>query len=191
MVKKPTRGKTAGQRAVEDRYARFVAEYLLSNNSTQAAIKAGYTRKTASTQGNRLLRDARIQKMVEDGRREVHRAAAEKLEVSSERVIQALASIGFSDVRRAISWSTVDHVRGVGKKAVTERRTEFELVDSDKLDDATAAAIAGVRMTAHGPRLDFYDKPAALVHLGKITGLFKDGGDVTVPVSFVVERVDR
>ena len=33
----------------------FVAEYLIDLNATQAAIRAGYSQRTANTQGNRLL----------------------------------------------------------------------------------------------------------------------------------------
>ena len=39
---------------------RFVAEYLVDMNATQAAIRAGYSRKTADVQGPRLLGNVRI-----------------------------------------------------------------------------------------------------------------------------------
>jgi len=39
---------------------RFVAEYLKDLNATQAAIRAGYSRKTAEVQGSRLLRNALV-----------------------------------------------------------------------------------------------------------------------------------
>ncbi len=35
--------------------ARFVEEYLIDLNATQAAIRAGYSAKTAEVQGSRLL----------------------------------------------------------------------------------------------------------------------------------------
>lgn len=190
MAKKPTKA-TAGRTGVDERYAKFVTEYLVSNNATQSAIKAGYSRKTAHVQGFKLLKVPRIAAAIEEGRRQVHQEAAKKLEVTSERVIQELARIGFSDVRRAIKWRAVDHKKTVGRKTTTERRTEFELVDSADLDDDTAAAISGVRMTAHGPRLDFYDKRAALVDLGKVTGVFADGVDVTIPVKFTIEKAGK
>ena len=43
---------------------RFVAEYLLSLNATQAAIKAGYSDKAAAQIGSRLLRKAEIRAVV-------------------------------------------------------------------------------------------------------------------------------
>jgi phage terminase small subunit len=45
---------------VKDKHARFVAEYLFDLNATQAAIRAGYSAKTAKQQGSRLLTKADI-----------------------------------------------------------------------------------------------------------------------------------
>jgi phage terminase small subunit len=42
----------------------FVQEYLKDLNATQAAIRAGYSAKTASSQGERLLRNVEVQKAV-------------------------------------------------------------------------------------------------------------------------------
>lgn len=39
----------------------FVAEYLIDLNATQAAIRAGYSKKTAYSQGQRLLKYAEVQ----------------------------------------------------------------------------------------------------------------------------------
>lgn len=39
---------------------RFVAEYLIDLNATQAAIRAGYSKHTASSQGERLLRNVEV-----------------------------------------------------------------------------------------------------------------------------------
>lgn len=39
----------------------FVDEYLVDLNATQAAIRAGYSAKTAASQGERLLRNAYLQ----------------------------------------------------------------------------------------------------------------------------------
>ena len=39
---------------------RFVEEYLVDLNATQAAIRSGYSKKTAEQQGNRLLGNAKV-----------------------------------------------------------------------------------------------------------------------------------
>ncbi len=52
---------------LNDRQRRFVAEYLVDLNATQAAIRAGYSPKTAKQQGSRLLTQADVQAAVELG----------------------------------------------------------------------------------------------------------------------------
>ena len=44
---------------------RFVREYLVDRNGTQAAIRAGYSPKTAAAQASRLLRDVKVQQAVQ------------------------------------------------------------------------------------------------------------------------------
>lgn len=43
-----------------DRRRTFVEQYLLSGNATKAAIAAGYSKRTAYSQGNRLLKNAEV-----------------------------------------------------------------------------------------------------------------------------------
>ncbi|MDU1029531.1 MAG: terminase small subunit [Clostridiales bacterium] len=45
---------------------RFITEYPKDMNATQAAIRAGYSPKTAYSQGQRLLKKAEIKKAIED-----------------------------------------------------------------------------------------------------------------------------
>lgn len=184
MTKRSAKLVEGARKAVEERYARFVAAYLIHNNATKAAIEAGYSPKSAHIQGHHLLKIPKIHQAIERGRAKINA----KLEVTSERVVAELARIGFADMRKAIAWGTQEHVRMVGRQKVTERRPHMEFVDSSDLDDDTAGAISEVSMTAHGMKLKFYDKRAALVDLGKVTGIFADGPDLTVPVSFVIER---
>jgi phage terminase small subunit len=48
---------------------RFAEEYLIDLNATQAAIRAGYSRKTAASIGERLLRNVEIQQAIVEGQR--------------------------------------------------------------------------------------------------------------------------
>jgi len=45
---------------MNDKQRRFVEEYLIDLNATQAAIRSGYSAKTAEQQGSRLLSNANI-----------------------------------------------------------------------------------------------------------------------------------
>ena len=46
---------------------RFVEEYLIDLNATQAAIRAGYSKHTANEQGSQLLAKLSIQAAVAEG----------------------------------------------------------------------------------------------------------------------------
>lgn len=47
-----------------ERQSRFVEEYLIDLNATQAAIRAGYSEKSAYSQGERLLKNAEVRKAI-------------------------------------------------------------------------------------------------------------------------------
>ncbi len=52
-------------RPLTARQARFVELYLVSLNATQAASEAGYSAKTAASQGERLLKNAEIRQALQ------------------------------------------------------------------------------------------------------------------------------
>ena len=64
--------------------ATFVREYLVDLNATQAAIRAGYSRKTAKVQGSRLLTNADVAAAVESG----IAARAARVEVKADSVLR-------------------------------------------------------------------------------------------------------
>lgn len=55
------------------RKERFCLEYAASGNATQAAISAGYSPKTARSQGQRLLTNADIKARIEELQQEIRR----------------------------------------------------------------------------------------------------------------------
>ena len=68
---------------------RFVEEYLVDNNATQAAIRAGYSARTAESQGCRLLRDVKVSEAIAKGRKKI----SEKLEITRERLIEMAEAV--------------------------------------------------------------------------------------------------
>ena len=72
--------------------ARFVAEYLVDTNATQAAIRAGYSSKTADVQGPRLLGNAGVREAIAAGTAKI----ATKLELSAESVLTDIVRIATS-----------------------------------------------------------------------------------------------
>ncbi len=52
-------------RKLTPRQARFIDEYLIDLNATQAAVRAGYSRKTAQEQSSRLLSNVMVAAAIE------------------------------------------------------------------------------------------------------------------------------
>lgn len=147
---------------LNDKQKRFVAEYLVDQNATQAAIRAGYSEKTAKQIGARLLTNVYVAAAVAKGQQKV----AAKLEITVERIAEELAKIGFSDLRQAFDGGRLLH-------------------PGEWPDDA-AAAISSVEVVTrsigdgeveHVHKIKLWDKRAALVDLGKHLGMFRTPGD--------------
>ena len=64
MTKETNKEKEA-KKHLTHRQLRFVQEYMKTNNITQSAIKAGYSPKTASVQGSRLLTTVKVANYIE------------------------------------------------------------------------------------------------------------------------------
>ncbi len=68
------------------RQARFVDEYLIDLNATQAAIRAGYSRKTAQEQSSRLLSNVMVAAAIEKEQAK----RSERVAVSQDDVVRGL-----------------------------------------------------------------------------------------------------
>jgi phage terminase small subunit len=77
--------------ALNPRQTAFVREFLKDSHATNAAIRAGYSKKTAYAIGSRLLKQVEIQQAISTKAVKV----AEKAEVSVERVLKEYARIAF------------------------------------------------------------------------------------------------
>jgi len=74
--------------------ARFVDEYLIDLNATQAAIRAGYSKNSAAQQGWDLLRKPEIAAVIQERRKEL----IEKVRVTQEMVVLELAALAFANM---------------------------------------------------------------------------------------------
>lgn len=142
---------------------RFVEEYLVDLNATQAAIRAGYSERTANVQGAQILTKLSIQSEIQ--RLKCERSA--RTQVTGDRVIQELASIAFADI---------DDFARVGEH-ISERGiayTTVELAQTSSLPPEKRAAIVGIKQGANGIEIKLADKVRALELLGKHTGVLVD-----------------
>lgn len=113
--------------ALNDKQRRFVDEYLIDLNATQAATRAGYSQKTARQQGERLLSNADIQTALTSRMK----AREHRTEITQDRVLQEIARVAFFDPR----------------KLFNDDGSPKRLVD---LDDDAAAVVAGLDVATIG-----------------------------------------
>jgi phage terminase small subunit len=84
MAKKPK--PPVDERNLEPRQERFVQEYLIDLNATQAAIRAGYSKKTARQQGDRLLSKAAVAAAIALAQAK----RAERVEITQDYVLEKI-----------------------------------------------------------------------------------------------------
>src|SRR6266567_8543201 len=151
------------------RHERFAQALAQGKPATEAYIVAGY--KANDGNASRMKGNERILARVQ----EIVGRAAERAEVSLERILRELAAIAFSDIRKAVTWGPSVQVReeeedGQRVKVIV---SAVLLVPSDKLDENTAAAISAVSQGPAGAvRIKMHNKLPALVALGKYLGMF-------------------
>lgn len=76
------------------RAARFVAEYLVDCNAAAAARRAGYSQRTAHSQGGRLLRNVAVAQAIAAAQAR----RVQRVEVTADAVVRELSRVAFSDV---------------------------------------------------------------------------------------------
>lgn len=171
--------------ALTAKQRRFVEEYLVDLNATQAAIRAGYSEKTARQMGDENLSKPDIAKAVQ----EAQAKRSERTEITQDMVLRELAKIGFADIRKVVRWSNTEVQVVEGDDGpMTVAYHGLMLTSADEIDDDTAAAISEISQGKEGLKVKFHDKKGALVDIGRHLGMFKervehtgkDGGPVEV-----------
>ncbi len=152
---------------------RFVEEYLVDLNATQAAKRAGYSEKTVNKMGAKLLANTKVSAAIAVARNKI----SERTEITQDMVVQELAKIGFANM--------ADYMR------VGEDGDPF--LDFSELTRDQAAALIEVTVEdfkegrgenardVRRVKFKLADKKGALVDLGKHLGMFVERKEVSGP----------
>ena len=131
---------------------RFCYEYCIDLNATKAAIRAGYSEKSARSIGSENLSKPHIKRRIEEKQNDLSKAAG----ITALRIIKELEKIAFSnmgDLR--INWTT--------------------LTDWDSLNDDQKSCIQEVETTpgkyGDSLKVKFYNKQEALKALANLLGI--------------------
>lgn len=165
-----------------DKQKRFVEEYLIDLNATQAAIRAGYSAKTAKSIGQRLLTYVDIQAELQ----KAMKVREKRTQITQDRVLKELAKLGFADIKDFLSFRTektvTDHDKETGEPIIDYAHV-VELKDSDQVD---GSLISEVQLKNGELKFKLHDKVKALEMCGRHLGMFierqeisgKDGGPI-------------
>lgn len=153
-----------------DKQAAFVDEYLIDLNATQAAIRAGYSEKTARFIGCQNLAKSHISEAIQTRRKELQKS----LHITQERILEEEARLAFIDVGFLFD-------------------ENGDLLPVHKIPEDARRAIAGIEITelekkgGTKHRYKVFDKGQALARISKHLGLYapkkhehtgKDGGPI-------------
>ena len=136
-----------------EKQKRFVAEYLVDLNATQAAIRAGYSEKTAGQIGEQNLKKLEIQTALQEAMNE----RSKRTEITQDMVLAELAAIAFANGTDYATVSSNGLVR---------------IVPTSELSTGQKKAIACIKEGQYGTEVKQYDKLRALEMLGKHLGMF-------------------
>jgi phage terminase small subunit len=112
---------------------RFVAEYLIDSNATQAAIRAGYSAASAKVTASRLLTKANIRAAVDAKQTKI----VNKLEITAESLIRDVRDIG-DEARMAESYAAAIKSRELLGRSLKEANPFAETFNVNaKVEDVT------------------------------------------------------
>jgi len=141
---------------ISEKRKRFCHEYVVDFNGKQAAIRCGYSAKSATTQACLILSDVRVQEYLQA----LIAKQEAKLEVTAQRVIDELGRLAFHDIGQYY-----------------KRDAKGKLVQKE-LDELTIDQRAAVAEYDPAKKiLKLYSKDPSLDKLGKHFKLFSELND--------------
>jgi phage terminase small subunit len=161
---------------------KFADEYLIDLNATAAYKRAEYKVKSDNAAGvnaNRLLRNAKIQKYIQERMNQREK----RTEITQDRVLKELAKIGFANIDDYLKIDAKEYVIGYEDDddpdaehiPIKHYAKYVDVFQTDSVDKDKLGAVSEIKQTKEGISIKLHDKVAALEKIGKHLGMFKDG----------------
>lgn len=144
---------------------RFIDEYLIDQDAKKAAIRAGYSKNSASSKGCQLLNKPEIVKAIAE-RQEI---LAEKLDITPEKIAVEYARIAFSNMKDFVEWDT-----GKIKVKPSEGMTRKETACISEISETSTMQGTTVNIKLH-------NKKGALDSLAKLMGMVIEKKEISGP----------
>lgn len=178
-VKKPkikTKRKTKKKRPLwkpSRQQLRFIQQYIVDLNGTQAAIRAGYAKNSAKVQASRLLTNDNLVALIQKAMDK----RSQRTEITQDNVLREIALTAFGDVRSLFD-----------EKGNLKRITE--------LDEAAAKAVGSFEVVVKNLgggeveniiKVKSNDKLKGLELLGRHLKMFTDRNEISTPPGKPIE----
>lgn len=159
----------------------FCREFMVDLNATQAAIRAGYSPKSAGSIGCENLTKPNIMMVIDRG-------MAEHAGITRTRLIQELGAMAFSDIRKVVHWDQETELAGGefgddlddNPDVVKVIKSRVTVLPGATMDAMVAATVAEISQGERGQlKVKMHDKVAAIDKLARAMGLYQDKLDVT------------
>ena len=132
-----------------DRQQRFVEEYLVDCNAAAAAVRAGYSGKSAGSTGARLRGLDRVREAIAAAMAQ----RSQRVGITQDRVVLELARLAFADMRDFVAWGGEGGLRLRPSEALTP--------------DQAACVSEIVETPGKGVRVKLFGKTQALAALSR------------------------
>lgn len=152
-----------------EKQQRFVDEYLIDLNATQAAIRAGYSVKTADQQGSRMLTIVKVQQAISEAMAE----RSKRIGVNQDRIVVELAKIAFVNIT-----DIIDNQARIKPDATKEDLACIESIKYKESEGDTGTSVER--------EVKLSSKLKALELLGKHVGMWNDKLDVNITQPIVI-----
>ena len=170
---------------------RFCDEYLIDLNATQAAIRAGYSKKRASEQAYQLLHKTTVQEHIAKRQRD----RVERTEITQDAVLKELAIIAFSnaaDYANVVEKEAMANVEGCmiplyDSKGNPVKYRTVEPVLTSELTEEQKKALSVIKKGRDGFEVKPYDKVRALELLGKHLGMWTEKVELDADVELNIK----
>jgi phage terminase small subunit len=156
------------RRGLTLRQERFVLEYLIDGNATQAAIRAGLPAKNPAKAGSAMLHQRDVAQAIERARA----AAATRLMITADRVKNELAAIAFASIADVADWGPAGVTLKEKKSVAPQDRAAIAEFFCEKTLSEKAG---GEKSTTSRTQVKMHSKQRALDALGKHLGLYGNG----------------
>lgn len=152
-----------------EKQRQFVEEYLIDLNATQAAIRAGYSVKTAQEQGYQLLQKTSVQQAIA----KLMAERSKRTGVNQDRVVLELAKIALVKITDVVD----------SQAKIKDTATEDDLACIESIRYKETKNDTGLSVERE---VKIASKLKALELLGKHLGMWNDKMDVNIAAPIVI-----